>query len=89
MLNGDRHVAHQPAEIIRQPVQRHDDHFLEPARFNVDHPPIVGASVGIDANRGGHGPEAAAGAWSTCDIRPSAWDVRLCPAGGPASIVVT
>jgi hypothetical protein len=26
--------------------------------------------------------------WSTGDIRPGPWDVRLCPGSGPGSIVV-
>src|ERR1700750_653801 len=36
-LDDPRDVAHQPAEIFWQPVQRRDDHLLETARLDVDH----------------------------------------------------
>src|SRR5258708_30100120 len=41
VLDRDRHVAHEPAEIIGQRVQRRDDHLLEPVAFHPDHEPIV------------------------------------------------
>ena len=59
VLNRDRYVAHEPAEIIRQPVQRHDDHVLEPARFHVDHSPIVGVRVAIRMTRRADGTGTA------------------------------
>ena len=37
VLDGDRHVAHQLAQIVGQPVQRRDDHLLEPLRLHLDH----------------------------------------------------
>ena len=41
VLDGHRDVAHQPPEILGQPVQCRDDHFLKPAGFDVHHQPIV------------------------------------------------
>src|SRR6185312_12891606 len=37
VLDDHRDVAHQPAEIFGQAVQRGDDHLLETARLDVDH----------------------------------------------------
>jgi len=41
VLDRHRHVAHQPAEFGRQPVQRGGDHLLETAGLDLDHQPIV------------------------------------------------
>src|SRR5499426_92453 len=39
VLDRDRHVAHQAAQLLRQAVERLPDHFLEPGRIHLDHEP--------------------------------------------------
>jgi len=41
VLDRHRHVAHQPTEFGRQPVQRRRDHLFETAGLDLDHQPIV------------------------------------------------
>src|SRR6478736_9291522 len=64
VLDDHRDVAHQPAEIFWQPVQRGDDHVLETARLDVDHQSQRRALLSC-ATRLAYGRRAAGGVASS------------------------
>jgi len=62
VLDRDGHVAHQPAQVIRQAIQRRDDHFLEPIGSTSITSPIVAHRVAVaDVRRRGCRPPGTAG----------------------------
>src|ERR1019366_6886282 len=63
--------------------------YVAPGGAGRDRGPPIPARYWPPRRWGAAGRRSAGKPWSDCDIRAGTWDVRLCPAGGPASIVVT